>query len=587
MDYDVAAAFEEIEADLIASMMRNFKRHRAEEDELGINWSQWQVEQLKALEEYKRHNAKKYGTKFNDINATLDGLIRKYREDGNAEQETKILEAMKNGFKAEKAASGVSAEFFKMNDRKIDALVNATTNDFKRAEIAILRRSNDQYRKIIFNAQMYAHMGGTYEKAVDMATKDFLRNGLKCVVYKNGSQHSLQDYADMALRTAQKRAYLTGEGEKRKEWGISTVIVNKRGNPCPLCAPWVGKVLVDDVWSGGSKDGKSNVTGVKYKTVSQAIEEGLYHPRCRDSHTTYFEGINTMPAEGYTKEELKKLAEDYKGEQQQQYAERQAKGYDRLAKYSLDEDNQRIYRARAEEWKRKIWKIRKKRQDKRNIRIDNATKISPPAKLSEISSEYKADIMNIIDEAPENIQRIINNNADNIRFAKFDAVGRSRSTKQGIFVNLKSDSIDKRGSFTGLFHEMGHEIDKIYNRVSHKDVFEKALRNDFEQLTENYMKLYNIGRDETYETIRRILRKKSPKESAIVSDLFGGLTDNKCLGKYGHDVDYWKSEHALAHEAFAHFFSATATNEQVKVDILKQIFPTAYEEFIKILDEMR
>ena len=86
----------------------------------------------------------------------------------------------------------------------------------------------------------------------------------------------------------------------------------------------MGKVLVDDVWSGGSKDGKSNVTGVKYKTVSQAIKEGLYHPRCRDSHTTYFEGINTMPAEGYTREELKKLAEDYKGEQQQQYAERQA-----------------------------------------------------------------------------------------------------------------------------------------------------------------------------------------------------------------------------------------------------------------------
>lgn len=359
MDYDVAAAFEEIEADLIESMMRNLKRHRAEEDELGINWSQWQAEQLKALEEYKIRNAKKYGTKFNDINATLDGLIRKYREDGNTEQEVKILEAIKKGFKAEKAAPGVSAKFFKMNDRKIDALVRATTNDFKKAEAAILRRSNDQYRKIIFKAQMYAHMGGTYEKAVDMATKDFLRNGLKCVVYKNGSQHSLEDYADMALRTAQKRAYLTGEGEKRKEWGISTVIVNKRGNPCPLCAPWVGKVLVDDVWSGGSKDGKSNVTGVKYKTVSQAIAEGLYHPRCRDSHTTYFEGINTMPAEGYTKEELKELAENYKQEQKQKYAERQAESYGRLAEYSLDENSKRIYEARAREWEERALAVRK------------------------------------------------------------------------------------------------------------------------------------------------------------------------------------------------------------------------------------
>lgn len=206
---------------------------------------------------------------------------------------------------------------------------------------------------------MYAHMGGTYEKAVDMATKDFLRNGLKCVVYKNGSQHSLEDYADMALRTAQKRAYLTGEGEKRKEWGISTVIVNKRGNPCPLCAPWVGKVLVDDVWSGGSKDGKSNVTGIKYKTMSEAIKAGLYHPRCKDKHGTYFEGINTMPAEGYTKEELKELAENYKQEQKQKYAERQAESYGRLAEYSLDENSKRIYEARAREWEERALAVRK------------------------------------------------------------------------------------------------------------------------------------------------------------------------------------------------------------------------------------
>ena len=39
----------------------------------------------------------------------------------------------------------------------------------------------------------------------------------------------------------------------RQEWGVSTVIMNKRGNPCPKCLPWVGKVLIDDVWSGGSR----------------------------------------------------------------------------------------------------------------------------------------------------------------------------------------------------------------------------------------------------------------------------------------------------------------------------------------------
>lgn len=128
----------------------------------------------------------------------------------------------------------------------------------EKAETAVLRMANDQYRKVIFNAQVYANSGaGTYEKAVDMATKDFIAAGLNCVEYANGSRHTLADYADMAIRTASKRAYLQGEGQKRQEWGISTVIMNKRGNPCPKCLPFVGKILIDDVWSGGSSKGRT------------------------------------------------------------------------------------------------------------------------------------------------------------------------------------------------------------------------------------------------------------------------------------------------------------------------------------------
>lgn len=81
-----------------------------------------------------------------------------------------------------------------------------------RAETAVLRMANDQYRKIIYNAQVYANTGaGTYEKAVDMATKDFLKSGINCIEYANGSRHTIADYADMAIRTAGKRAYLHGE----------------------------------------------------------------------------------------------------------------------------------------------------------------------------------------------------------------------------------------------------------------------------------------------------------------------------------------------------------------------------------------
>lgn len=53
-------------------------------------------------------------------------------------------------------------------------------------------------------------------------TKDMLSRGLNCIEYANGARHTLPDYADMAIWTASKRAYLQGEGEKRQEWGIST-----------------------------------------------------------------------------------------------------------------------------------------------------------------------------------------------------------------------------------------------------------------------------------------------------------------------------------------------------------------------------
>ena len=297
-EYDLAEAFQRIENELIASMIRNMDRHRAEETAEGYNWSMWQAEQLKALEKYKCKNWKKYQKQFKSINSQIEQLIRQARLKGGVKQELKILQAIRKGWRTHgrngtPAHDAMTAEFFKLNDRKLDALVEATMHDMEAAETAVLRKANDDYRKAIFNAQVYANTGaGTYEKAVDMATKDMLSRGLNCVMYANGARHTLADYADMAIRTASKRAYLQGEGEKRQEWGIATVIMAKRGNPCPKCLSFVGKVLIDDVWSGGSKDGVDPETGKRYPLMSYAISKGLYHPRCKDSHTTYFPGIS-------------------------------------------------------------------------------------------------------------------------------------------------------------------------------------------------------------------------------------------------------------------------------------------------------
>lgn len=344
-DYNIREAFEKIEDELIDSMMRNFSRHRAEETKEGYNWTQWQAEQLKSLEEYRKHNAKKFGKRFKTINGKVEEIIRIAKADGNASQEAEILEAVKDGFKAPKKPSEHSkAEFFKVNDRKLDALIKSTTDDLKRAETAVLRMSNDKYHKAIFNAQVAMNTGAvTYEKAVDMACKDMLNAGLNCVEYKNGARHTLSDYADMAVKTANKRAYLRGEGEKRAEWGVSLVVVNSRQGGCPDCAKYIGKVFIDDVYSNGKKsDGN-------YPLLSTAIKNGLFHPRCKDSTSTYYPELDDLDAP-LSEDEIKELDRQRGIEEKQQYAQRQAERFDRRAEYSLDEDNKRIAQTRADEW---------------------------------------------------------------------------------------------------------------------------------------------------------------------------------------------------------------------------------------------
>ncbi len=344
-EYDIGKAFAAIEEELIASMIRNMKRHKVEEVTENKQWTMWQAEQLKALERYKVKNKKKYGQQFKDINKEIDVLLHAARDEGEMIQEIAILRTIKKGFTAQKVSGKSAAKFFQLNERKLEALIEATIHDMARAETAVLRMANDKYRKIIFNSQMYANTGaGTYEKAVDMATKDFLAAGLNCVEYKNGARHTLEDYADMAIRTASKRAYLQGEGAMRKEWGIHTVIVNKRGNPCPKCLPFCGKVLIDDVWSGGSrKDGD-------YPLMSHAIARGLYHPRCKDIHTTYFPGISRTD-DTWTEDELENIGLHAKKEARQQYAKRQADKFGRLARYSLDEQNRKSYRDKEKRWR--------------------------------------------------------------------------------------------------------------------------------------------------------------------------------------------------------------------------------------------
>lgn len=493
-DYDITAAFEAIENELIASMMRNMSRHRAEETKEGYEWSMWQAEQLKALEKYKRENQKRYKKQFKNINKQIAVLIQQARQEGNMEQEIKILQAIKKGWKVHgkngsPRPKSMTAEFFRLNDRKLAALIEATVHDMQEAEKAILRKAEDDYRKAIFNAQVYANTGaGTYEKAVDMATRDMLSRGLGCVEYANGSRHTLVDYASMAIRTASKRAYLYGEGEKRQEWGITTVIMAKRGNPCPKCLPFVGKVLVDDVWSGGRSDGYDPETGKRYPTISHAIECGLYHPNCKDSHTTYFPGVSTAD-DKWTAKELRAIGVNYDAEQRQQYAKRQAEKYGRLAEYSLDEENKKNYKNKVEQWKAvekaSNFDILNTENTKEEIQVHSVGKIDRDIYKC-ITADIVTDEVIITDNQ---IQHILDRHPD----AYETAMKEMRTAIESPDYIIADDKHNNTGLVIKKFKMKGDNLQLVLRICTHKD--EPGYKNSViscwgisEKRLENYLK---------------------------------------------------------------------------------------------------
>ena len=580
-NYDISEAFEVIEDELISSMMRNLSRHRIDEVSQGMEWEQWQVLQLQALEEYRQRNQKKFPPRFNKLNGQIANALNTSYNNGATSQERQILQAIQNGYKPPaQTFSGqteITGEFFKTNDRKLNALVNATVSDMSKAEYSILRHTDDQYRQIIFNAQVYANTGaGTYEKAVDMATKDFLKAGINSIQYKNGSRHTIEEYSRMALQTAMKRAYLQGEGEKRKEFGIPTVILKKRTCACPKCLPFVGKVFIDDVWSGGDSSGISPITGIKYPLLSQAIALGLYHPNCRDTHSTYYEGISTPPEDStYTVEELDEIAEKYKAEQQQSHCENQADRYHRLSKYSLDSDNKRMYGARAKAWdnKAEVYKnkldymsnsFRPKFESAKDIYFTNQENIKVPISVKKVSNS-KFDILTDIDNSRRNktlrlverimpeIQEFLPSNFELPQIAvidfdknKFgvDAIGGYDKETGLLYLNSKYDTVEKivkyvnqtvgmfanKTQYAPILHELGHKYyyDCIKSLAKSKNISYNKAKSVIDHKIYDYVEVNNLT-DEIEDNISLYSYRhyKKSNYTELIAECFSVMNDNQ------------------------------------------------------------
>ena len=269
----IVRIFEEIEQRLVKSLKRNLGRHKEEEEQEGFNWSAWQAEKLRSLEKFRRENA---------------AIMQEYTEQIDTETRQIMQEQFDEGVNGVDVPPAENQPaFFGVDTTKVNKLIEDVTYLEKNAETAALRLTDDVYRQTVNRVQLAMGTGSmTLQQAIDIAVKDFLDQGINCIVYRDGRRVNIADYVRMALRTTATRAALQGKSAKFKDLGYDTVQVSSYGMCSKTCEPWQGRIYIEDTFSfwdgevreqGGILWGKSNYCGKWFPLLSSAIEKGLFH----------------------------------------------------------------------------------------------------------------------------------------------------------------------------------------------------------------------------------------------------------------------------------------------------------------------
>ena len=339
--HEIAGLLAEIEVQLIASLRRHLSRHVRQENIEGIDWPAWQTKAIRGIDRYRRDNAAIIGRYATVIDKETEQLLRdEYAQGGSFVrrelQELGILDA-------DDGDDGSGS----INTDRLSSLVEDVSGSIHTAETASLRMMDDIYRRTVYRAELAAASGAvSMPQAVDMATKDFLAAGINCIEYADGRRVNIKSYAEMAIRTASLRSYLRGEADKRKEYGIDTVLCSQYGACSDTCLPWQGKVYIDDVYGNffGERTGTmgKSQNGKWYLLLSTAIKGGLLHPNCRHTLSTYVDGITMIPPPLDANQVRRTAAL----EREQRRLERKVRKYKLLSAGTLDEDRAAKYRRR-------------------------------------------------------------------------------------------------------------------------------------------------------------------------------------------------------------------------------------------------
>ena len=138
--YSLKRIYENMELELIDSFYRNLKRHAKEEKDLGFSWEMWQSATLRNLEKYRKEVLKITKSYSKEVEDAIKEVLEKSYDqgEGHVEKGINLPKDGENVGKVNMRPPAVS-HFFGTNKKKLNALIEATTNDFKNADRAIYK----------------------------------------------------------------------------------------------------------------------------------------------------------------------------------------------------------------------------------------------------------------------------------------------------------------------------------------------------------------------------------------------------------------------------------------------------------------
>ena len=161
---------------------------------------------------------------------------------------------------------------------------------------------------------------------------------------------------------------------------------------------------------------------------------------------------------------------------------------------------------------------------------------------------------------------------------------------------------DVRNSITDRLSDMSSEDDEAYTAAQMQIIAGSFINGEAEPLFESteYDKDTLITACMDVKTLLESEMSLIPNSNAsMVSDIYGGVTNNKIIGNMGHPVKklspdgtafyYWYDEDGnptgnQVNEAWAEYFSAIITGDEYNIQNNEFYFPTAAEELDELED---